>query len=381
MFKKDRIGTFHMDFADKSNNIHDDNKAVSLCKVSKVFTQWQRDNTGKGLIKNLLKPEKRIVAALDNVSFEIEKGEFVAYAGPNGAGKSTTLRLLAGMLQPTSGDINVMGMSPQHQRRSLMLRLGVLFGNRTELWWDHPIIQSFEWKKVVWDIPDKIYKRNLDMVTELLDIGDLLKTFVRELSLGQRMRADLAMLLLHSPELILLDEPTLGLDVAAKRRMIDFLKRLNREGGVTIVVTSHDMDDLEEMARRVLMISHGKIAYDGSFDGLRNITGNLARFTVTMEAGAPPPLTITHHSLNATQLPQSGAPPIIGSSSHAGITLIEGFEGVYEYEIDVTKIPIKNLLRQLSESGGISDLEINKAPIEQIITNLYAGWEEKPKHK
>ena len=136
-----------------------------------------------------------------------------------------------------------------------MKRLGVLFGNRTELWWDHPVIQSFEWKKVVWDIPEETYRRNLDMVTELLDMGQIRNTFARELSLGQRMRADLAMMLLHSPELILLDEPTLGLDVVARRQMIDFLKRINRQAGVTIMVTSHDMDDLEEMARRILIIS------------------------------------------------------------------------------------------------------------------------------
>ena len=238
--------------------------AVSISNLTKTFIQWQRDNTKKGLIRNLIKPEKRKIVALDNVSFEVKKGEFVAYAGPNGAGKSTTMKLLAGMLLPNSGDISVLSLSPQKQRKLLMQRIGVLFGNRTELWWDHPVIQSFEWKKVVWGIPDEIYKRNLKDVVELLDIGDLLKTFARELSLGQRMRADLAMMLLHSPELILLDEPTLGLDVVAKRQMIDFLKRINQENGVTIIVTSHDMDDLEEMAQRILMISSGRIAFDGA---------------------------------------------------------------------------------------------------------------------
>jgi ABC-2 type transport system ATP-binding protein len=183
--------------------------------VTKTFTQWQRDNTGKSLLRNLIKPEKRCVAALDDVSLTIRKGEFIAYAGPNGAGKSTTMKLLSGMLMPTSGEITVLGMSPQKERIALMNRLGVLFGNRTELWWDHPVIQSFEWKKVVWDIPEKVYLHNLALVTDLLNLGGLLKTFARELSLGQRMRADLGLLLLHSPEVILLDEPTLGLDVVA----------------------------------------------------------------------------------------------------------------------------------------------------------------------
>ena len=322
--------------------------AVSVIGVTKIFEQWQRENAGKGLIKNLFKPEKKVISALDNVSLAVSRGEFVAYAGPNGAGKSTTMKLLAGMLQPTEGTISVLGMSPDKDRIKVMSRLGVLFGNRTELWWDHPVLQSFEWKKVVWDIPNDVYKRNLGMVVELLDIGALLKTFARELSLGQRMRADLAMMLLHSPELIILDEPTLGLDVVAKRQMIGFFKRINRDDGVTIIVTSHDMDDLEEMAQRILMISSGKIAYDGDFDGLREITGNLTRFVITVDGDSVPSLD--------------------------GGKLISGENGVYEFEVDVTRIPIKHLLKLLSETDGVKDVQINKAPIEQVIAGLYAAW-------
>lgn len=322
--------------------------AVSLHNVTKSFTQWQRDNSGKGILRNLIKPEKKVIAALSDVAFDIKKGEFVAYAGPNGAGKSTTMKLLSGMLLPTSGEISVLSMSPQKQRRELMSKLGVLFGNRTELWWDHPVIQSFEWKKVVWNIPESLYRKNLEMVTELLDIGGLLKTFARELSLGQRMRADLAMMLLHSPEIILLDEPTLGLDVVAKRQMIDFLKKINRENGVTIIVTSHDMDDLEEMAQRILMISDGKIAYDGDFDGLRKITGNPTRVVVTTENGLMPELQ------NAT--------------------LLSSKNGVHEFEIDLAQTPIKALMRLLSEFDGVCDLEIKKAPIEQVIASVYSSW-------
>ena len=322
--------------------------AVSIKEVTKIFTQWQRENTGKSMLKNLLKPEKRIIKALDNVSFEIAKGEFVAYAGPNGAGKSTTMKLLSGMLLPTEGEISVLSMSAQKQRQALMNQIGVLFGNRTELWWDHPVIQSFEWKKVVWDIPEKTYRENLEMVTELLDIGDLLKTFARELSLGQRMRADLAMMLLHSPTLILLDEPTLGLDVVAKRQMIDFLKKINREKNVTIIVTSHDMDDLEEMAQRILMISDGKIAYDGDFDGLRKVTGNLTRIIVTTDNGDAPDLE--------------------------GAKLLSSQKGVHEFDIDLAGMPIKMLLSILSEADGVCDVEIKKAPIEQVIARLYESW-------
>jgi len=332
----------------ESTDIPREGTVVSAGNVTKIFTQWQRESDVKGLFRNLFKPQKKIISALDNVSFTVKRGEFIAYAGPNGAGKSTTMKLLAGMLQPTQGSVSVLGMSPDKDRIKVMSRLGVLFGNRTELWWDHPVLQSFEWKKVVWDIPEDVYKHNLEMVIELLDIEGLLKTFARELSLGQRMRADLAMMLLHSPELILLDEPTLGLDVVAKRQMIEFLKKINRENNVTIIVTSHDMDDLEEMAERILMISNGKVAYDGSFDGLREITGNLTRLTVTMDGQAPLAL--------------------------AGGQLISHASGVYVYNVDIAKTPIKLLLKQLSEADGIKDVEINKAPIEQVIAGLYTAW-------
>ncbi len=322
-----------------------DQTAVKVDSVSKSFTQWQKKDGSR----NIFRQEKKTVTAVDDISFQIRYGEFAAYAGPNGAGKSTTMKLLAGMLKPTEGTVLVLGMSPEKDRIALMKKLGVLFGNRTELWWDHPVIQSFEWKKVVWDIPDVTYKRNLDMVTELLEIGEIRNTFARELSLGQRMRADLAMMLLHSPELILLDEPTLGLDVVAKRQMIDFLKKINREEGVTIMVTSHDMDDLEEMTRRILMISNGKLAYDGDFDGLRAITGNLTHFTVTTDGTRP---------------------------GLEGCRLLGEKHGVFEFEADLSRLPVKRLLELLSKADGIQDVEIKKAPIEQVIAQLYKEWKK-----
>lgn len=312
--------------------------------------QWQRDLAGKGLLKGLVKPEKKLITALDDISFQIRRGEFVAYAGPNGAGKSTTMKVLAGMLLPNQGNVRVLGLSPQKNRIQLMKRLGVLFGNRTELWWDHPVMQSFEWKRVVWDIPDAIYKENLELVTELLDLKSLLKTYVRELSLGQRMRADLAMMLLHHPECILLDEPTLGLDIVAKRRMIDFLKYVNREKKVTILVTSHDMDDLEEMAQRILMISDGKLAYDGQFNGLHQIAGNMTQITLTMSGDEVPALDFGR--------------------------FLEESHGVYQYEVNLATYPIEQVLFRLSQIQGIQDIEINRAPIEQIIAELFKSWKK-----
>lgn len=321
--------------------------AVDAAGLCKVYTQSQRANAGQGLLQGLLKPQKKRIKALDAVSFAIERGEFVAYAGPNGAGKSTTIKLVGGLLTQDSGELSVLGLSPQRQRVQLMRRIGVLFGNRTELWWDHPISQSFEWKRAVWDIPDDQYQRNLALVTELLELRPLLATFARELSLGQRMRCDLAMMLLHSPELILLDEPTLGLDVVAKRQMIQFLKRLNREERTTVVVTSHDMDDLEEMAQRIIMVSSGSVVYDGAFDGLRGLTGSLSRLQIHAGTGAPE----------------------IG-----GCMLIESQNGVHTYEVDLVRTPVKMLLYSVSQLESVDDVEIRKAPIEQVIAELYGRW-------
>ena len=229
--------------------VHHDTPALVIDNVTKQYSQWQRSGHARDILKNMLHPQKRIITALDHLSFEVAPGEFVAYAGANGAGKSTTIKILSGILSPSEGTVSVSGLSPVTDRIELMRHIGVLFGQRTELWWDHPIITSFEWKKEVWGIPEDIYKKNLSLVTELLDLEDILRTFARELSLGQRMRADIGMLLLHDPSVIFLDEPTLGLDVLAKQQMIHFLKEINRECGTTIVVTSHDMDDLEEVRR------------------------------------------------------------------------------------------------------------------------------------
>ncbi|WP_313344984.1 ABC transporter ATP-binding protein [Lacrimispora sp.] len=326
--------------------------ALVLDNVTKTYSQWQRSGKAKDIIKNLLKPEKKVVTALDQVSLTIGQGEFVAYAGANGAGKSTTIKILSGILTPTSGQVTVLGLSPLKDRIALMNRVGVLFGQRTELWWDHPVITSFQWKKDVWNIPHEVYERNLQMATKLLDLSDILKTFARELSLGQRMRADIAMLLLHGPDLIFLDEPTLGLDVLAKQQMIGFLKRLNKEQGTTVVVTSHDMDDLEEMAQRVVLLNKGNIAFDGDFNELRDVMGGFYRILITTQPGMPP-------------------------LSLLDMKLLKSENDVHEYEFDRTKLPIHEVLGNLSKFSQIRDVEIKKAPIEDVVANLYLSWKEK----
>lgn len=321
---------------------------VKLADVTKTFEQWQRSGTIKNIISNLIKPEKKTITVLENISFEVKTGEFVAYAGPNGAGKSTTIKLICGMLVPVQGEIKVFGLSPIENRIKLMKRIGILFGNRTELWWDHPINTSFEWKRSVWNIQKERYISMRDMVVELLDISKLMNTFARELSLGQRMRCDLAMMLLHEPELILLDEPTLGLDVLAKRQMIGFLKQLNKEKNTTIIVTSHDMDDLEEMAERILLISHGAIDFDGSFNALRQYIGCKRQMVVTT---------------------QSKEVPII-----AGVSYINSNDINHLYEFDTEQISMPQILKGLSILEGISDVRFEQTSLEEALANLFQKW-------
>lgn len=328
-----------------------DTPALVIDNITKEYCQWQRSSKARDIMKNLIHPEKRVVTALDHISLKVNKGEFVAYAGANGAGKSTTIKILSGILMPTSGTVSVLGFNPAKERIDLMRHVGVLFGQRTELWWDHPVISSFEWKKEVWDISDSVYKKNLEMVTELLDLSDILKTFARELSLGQRMRADIAMLLLHSPELIFLDEPTLGLDVLAKQQMIRFLKEINRENKTTVVVTSHDMNDLEEMAQSIVLVNKGKIAFHGSFDELRSVMGGFYRIVITT-GKEDAPLSLPGMKLRKTNC------------------------GIHEYEFDQNVLEIHKVLALLSGYPQILDMEIKKAPIEDVVANLYLSWKK-----
>ncbi len=322
--------------------------AIKIDNVTKEFKQWQRGSNIKDIFANLVKPKTKIVKALDNISLSVRKGEFVAYAGANGAGKSTTIKILSGIMHPSKGEVSVLGLDPKVDRIKLMKRIGVVFGQRTELWWDHPIAASFDWKRVTWNIEKKDYDNRLESLVELLDLSGIINTFARELSLGQRMRADLALMLLHNPEVIFLDEPTLGLDVLAKRHMIEYLKKLNREQDATIIVTSHDMDDLEEMAERIILLSNGNIEFDGDFEKLRRITGSICRIKIYTENGQHPNLETA--------------------------TIVKVENGFTEYQFDSNKYSISSVLKELSGIDTILDVEINKAPIEQVIAELYTSW-------
>jgi len=309
---------------------------VELSHVTKYFDQKRP--------VSLFKRENHRIHALDDVSFTLQKGEFAAYAGPNGAGKSTTFKLLSGMLKPQEGNVRLFGMDPCQNRIAVMRRTGILFGNRSELWWDHPVRASFEWKKAVWDIEDATYERICAEMKELLGIGDFWNSFARELSLGQRMRANLALTLLHDPELVLLDEPTLGLDVLAKRQMIEFLKKINREKQVTILVTSHDMDDLTEMANRILLLTSGRLAFDGSYDQLVQMAGD-NRIIKLIVPGAAPGLE--------------------------GAEYIGKEDGRHLYRYDASAVTAQQIFGAISRVPNVQDVELGHEAVEQVIARLY----------
>ena len=241
---------------------------VELRSVCKTFRQKQRSERLRDTVRTMFRPPIREVRALQQIDLQIRRGEIVAYAGPNGAGKSTTVKLLSGMLAPDTGTVRSLGLDPVRDRVRYVGKIGVVFGQRTELWMDHPIAASFEWKRVVWDIPRPRYERMRDMLKELLGIGEFFNSLTRELSLGQKMRAELGLALLHEPEILFLDEPTIGLDITAQVRIRAFLQEYNRRTGATILLTSHYMADVTALCERIIIIHHGQLKYDGAITDL-----------------------------------------------------------------------------------------------------------------
>ncbi|WP_329243645.1 ATP-binding cassette domain-containing protein [Streptomyces canus] len=253
---------------------------IELDRVEKVFDV--RKKTG------FLRRERRQVRAVDSISFTVARGEMVGYIGPNGAGKSTTIKMLTGILTPSGGRLRVAGIDPSRERTKLAHRIGVVFGQRTTLWWDLPLIDSYKLMHRMYRIPDVRYRENLDRCVELLELADLLDVPVRQLSLGQRMRGDIAAALLHDPEVLYLDEPTIGLDVISKAKVRGFLRELNTERGTTVLLTTHDLQDIEQLCSRVMVIDHGRLMYDGPLTGLHEVGESERTLVVDLERELPP---------------------------------------------------------------------------------------------
>ncbi len=285
------------------------------------------------------------VRAVQGIDFTIQAGEMVGYIGPNGAGKSTTIKMLTGILVPTSGRIIVAGFTPSAQRTQLASRIGVVFGQRTTLWWDLPLRDSFDLLRRIYRVPSDRFRQNLDTFTDVLDLGSLLDTPVRQLSLGQRMRGDIAAALMHDPDVVYLDEPTIGLDVVSKQNLRDFLRETNRERGVTVLLTTHDLVDIEKLCRRVMVIDHGGLVFDGDLEGLHSL-GRAARMLVIDLVEAVDPIVI------------EGAKTV----------RVEGPRQWLTFPAEASAAP---LVSQVAAAYQVADLSILEPNIEDVIRAIY----------
>ena len=260
---------------------------IEVEKLHKEYRVAIHHRGFRGAFRNLFERRYEVVKAVDGISFEIAKGEFVGFIGPNGAGKSTTIKLLTGVLEPTSGSVRVAGREPRAERIEHVASIGVVFGQRTQLWWDLPVIESYDLLRSIYAIPASEYESQLERLVSMLEIETLLDTPVRKLSLGQRMRCELAAALLHAPPLLFLDEPTIGLDVIAKETIRTFLAAENRERQTTILLTTHDLVDIERLCRRMLLIDRGRVVYDGELDAIRRRFGASRRMRVEFDGPVP----------------------------------------------------------------------------------------------
>jgi ABC-2 type transport system ATP-binding protein len=294
--------------------------------------------------------ERVVVEAVKDISFRVERGELLGYLGPNGAGKSTTIKMLTGILVPSSGRVEVAGLEPSRRRIELAKRIGAMFGQRVQLWWDLPLIDSFELLRHIYRVPAERYRASLERFREVLDLDPFLQTPVRQLSLGQRIRGELTASMLHEPELLFLDEPTIGLDVVAKQRVRDFLVEINRERGVTVLLTTHDLGDIERLCERLLVIDHGSLIWDGRIDELRRRYGAERTLIVDLEEPAPP-LEIEGASVERVDGPRQWL----------------RFRG-----------PAAELTARVAAAARLVDLQIAEPDIEEIVRRIYISGARPP---
>ena len=319
-------------------------------------------------LRRLVSRQFRDVHAVNGIDFDIEPGELVGYLGPNGAGKSTTLKILTGILVPSSGEVNVAGFVPWQDRRSYTQHIGVVFGQRSNLWWDLPLIESYEIMRHIYEIPAERYDENLKLFKHLLGLDAFLYTPVRQISLGQRMRADLAAALMHDPKILFLDEPTIGLDVAVRDAIRSFIREINRERGVTVILTTHDMHDVEKLCRRVILIAQGKGLYDGSLAGLRSQFGPYRELLVDFDLSSLP--STPGSSQFGSGDPRASAAPEVPSVDNAELISIEGRRAIYRFHRD--QVSASTLIQDLAGRSTILDLTVREPEIEDLVRRFYA---------
>lgn len=319
---------------------------IRVSDLVKEFRSAKRAPGIGGSLRTLFTRAEKVTRAVDGVSFELAEGELVGYLGRNGAGKSTTVKLLTGILHPTSGELEVAGLVPWRDRERNAMNIGVVFGQRSQLWWDLPLSESFEVIAVMYRMEKELYRRNLARFTELLDMGPFLATPVRQLSLGQRMRGDLAAAMLYEPRILYLDEPTVGLDVVAKERIRTFIAEANKSDGTTVILTTHDMRDVERLCPRVIGIEEGRVLFDGAVRALvdRYAPGRILR--LQLEDGAPTP------ELAGTKLVKREGPQVW-------------------LRFDPVRRPVAELIGEASARYRVTDLAIEEPDLEQVVRTIF----------
>jgi len=319
---------------------------IQVKELTKIFKVYKHHRGSLAVLKNLVTRQARLVRAVDGVDFQVQSEEIVGYIGPNGAGKSTTIKMLTGLLVPTSGEVIVNQYVPWKDRKKYVRHIGAVFGQRTTLWWDLPVIESLELLRHIYNIPIERYQKNLIEFKNILEMEEFLDTPVRALSLGQRMRADLCAALLHEPQLIFLDEPTIGLDVVAKERIRDFIKFINRQRGVTILLTTHDLTDVEKLCDRIMIIDRGRLLYDGDIPTLNKNFGGKRRLVVDFAENYP------EVNIEGAELVSTGERRII-----------------YQFNRDETSA--SDLIARIAQNYRIRDLEVLEPSIDETIRRIY----------
>lgn len=318
---------------------------IELKNIRKTFRVAKRNAGLKAAAKALFRKEYTEIHALQDVSFKINDGEMIGYIGPNGAGKSSTIKIMSGVLTPDSGECLINGRVPWKERAAHVQEIGVVFGQRSQLWWDVPVIDSFELIRDIYRVPEEKYRKNLGDLTELLDIGEIVKTPARQLSLGQRMRCEIAASLLHDPRILFLDEPTIGLDAVSKIAVRDFVKTINREKGTTVILTTHDMQDIEALTERILLIGKGKILLDGSLEQLKSRKSTHRTLTVDY-VGERLPL-----------LPE--------------MQVKKDLDGHAEIVLDTEKLSISDAIAHISAAAEVKDISVAGENIDDLVVSLY----------
>ncbi len=327
--------------------------------LSKIFRVARRRPGLLGGLRSVIDPEVREVEAVKDLALQVERGEMISLVGPNGAGKSTVIKMLTGILVPTSGVIHVAGLVPMQQRRELAGRIGVVFGQRTQLWWDLPLIDSLRLLRHLYRVPEARHSANLARLRSMLELDEFIETPVRQLSLGQRMRGDLAAALLHDPELLYLDEPTIGLDVVAKARIRDFLLSINADKGVTVLLTTHDMDDVEMLCPRMVIIDHGRKLYDGTVSSIRERFGGERTLIAVLDAA------------ELAGLPHDAQGQLLLEDLPPAVRLTRSEEPRIWLSFSRDALPAHELVAWLGARYRLRDVTFQEPEIEDVIRRIY----------